>query len=81
MLGKDVKDEHGAVNDLGVKRTLECGELAGVKLTIADHGIGTGGLDDIAQFLHLAGADVGAGVRLIALLVNHLHYFGAGGFG
>ena len=81
VLGKDVKDEHRAVNDLGVKRALESGELARIELAIAYHGIGAGGLDDVAQFLDLAGADEGAGIRLIALLVDHLHYFGAGGLG
>ena len=54
MLCKDVQNEHGAVNDLGVESTLEGRELAGGELTIADDGIGAGSGHNIFELCSLA---------------------------
>ncbi len=43
-------------------------QLAGGELAVADHGVGAGRQDDVAQLLGLAGADVGGRVGLVAAL-------------
>ena len=53
----------------------------GVELAVADHGVGAGGHDDVAQLLGLAGADVGRRVRPVAPLHQALQDLGAGRLG
>ena len=68
VLGEDVEDQRGAVDDLDLDDVLEGAPLAGGQLGVADHRVGALGDDDVAQLLGLAGAEVGAGVRLRAAL-------------
>ena len=81
MLGEDVQDQRGAVDDLHLDRLLQRGELGRAQLTIADDGVGAGGDDHVAQFLRLAGTDVGGGVGLVAALDESLEHLGAGRLG
>ena len=81
MLGENVEDEHGPVNNLDVESLFQGDHLAGRKLTIADHGINIGGLNDIFELLDFTGTDVGAGVWPVAFLIQHVDNFGSGGLG
>ena len=81
VLGKNVEDEHGAVNDLDVKGLFQGNHLARGQLTIADHGINIGGLNDVFEFLDFTGPNVGAGVGPVAFLIEHINDFGSGGLG
>ena len=58
VLGEDVEDQRGAVDDLDLDDALERAQLAGRELAVADHGVGTG-RHDVGQFGGLARADVG----------------------
>ena len=64
VLGEDVEDQRGPVDDLDLDDVLELAQLAGGQLAVADDGVGAGGDDDVAQLLGLAGADVGRRVGL-----------------
>src|SRR5690606_27432664 len=46
VLGEDVQDERGAVDDLDLDHVLQLPELAGGQLTVADDGVGAGGGGD-----------------------------------
>src|SRR5690606_9388067 len=65
VLGEDVEDERGAVDDLHLDDLLEPPQLAGGELAVADHRVRAGGGDHLAQLLGLARADVGRGVRAL----------------
>ena len=45
-------------------------QLAGGQLAVADHGVGAGGGDDVAELVGLARADVGGRVGLVAALAS-----------
>ena len=77
MLGEDVEDQRGAVDDLDLDGLLQRVELSGGQLAVADDGVGAGGHDDVAQFLGLARADVGRRVGLVAPLHHALEHLGA----
>ena len=81
MLGEDVENERGAVDDLDLDRLLQRGQLGGTQLTVADHGVGAGGEHDLAQLLRLPRADVGRRVGLVAALNQALEHLRTGGFG
>ena len=49
---------------------LQLAELAGGQLAVADHGVGAGGGDDVADLGGLARADVGGRVGLVAALAS-----------
>src|SRR5690606_10900264 len=72
VLGEDVQDERGAVDHLGLGRVLQVDDLGGGELAVAHHGVGAGGLHDVAQLGGLAGADVGGGVGFGAALDHAL---------
>ena len=44
VLGEDVEDQRGAVDDLDLDPVLEVAQLAGRELAVADDGVGAGGL-------------------------------------
>ena len=81
VLGEDVQDQRGPVDDLDLEHLLQLVELARGQLTVADHGVGAGRGDDVADLGGLARADVGGGVRLVAALAHGLEDLGAGGLG
>ena len=60
VLGEDVEDQGGAVDDLDLDDVLERAPLARGQLAVADDGVGAVGDDDVAQLLRLALAEVGA---------------------
>ena len=62
MLGEDVEDQRGAVDDLDLELVLQLAQLAGRELAVADHGVGAGGVHGVAQLVDLAGADEGGRV-------------------
>ena len=81
MLGEDVEDQRGPVDDLDLDPVLEVAQLAGRELAVADHGVGAGGLHDLAQPVDLAAADVRRGVGRLPALVERVEHLGAGGLG
>ena len=81
VLGEDVEDEHGPVDDLDVEEFLQGDHLTGTEFTVGDDGVRSGLDDHLAQLLDLAGTDVGAGIGLVATLVEHVDDLGAGGLG
>ena len=52
-------------------------QLAGRQLAIADHGVSTGGLDNLTQLQHLARAEVGGGIWIITSLDHAIDNLGA----
>ena len=81
VLGEDVEDQRGAVDDLDLDAVLEVPQLAGRELAVADHRVRAGRLDDLAQPVDLAAADVRRRVGLLAALVERVEHLGAGGLG
>ncbi len=81
MLGEDVEDQRGPVDDLDLEPLLQLTELAGRELAVADHGVGAGGADGPEQLLDLAGADERGRVRAGAALDEAVHHLGTGGLG
>ena len=49
VLGEDVEDQRGAVDDLDLEDLLQLVELAGRQLAVADHRVGAGRRDDVAD--------------------------------
>ena len=89
MLGEDVQDQAGAVEDLELARgkgvdagqVLEVAALGRCELVIEDDGVGVQGggqLDDLAG---LALADVGGGLGRVPDLDDPLHHVRPGGVG
>ena len=54
VLGEDVEDQGGPVDDLDLDDVFELAQLAGGELAVADHGVGAGGEHDVAQLARLA---------------------------
>src|SRR4051794_1243209 len=81
VLGEDVEDQRGAVDDLDLELVLEVAQLARGEVAIQDHGVGAGGADDLAEALDLAAADVRRRVGLVAALVDRVEDLRAGGLG
>jgi hypothetical protein len=81
VLGEDVEDQRGAVDDLDLDDVLQGAPLGGRQLGVADDGVGALGDDDVAQFLGLARAQPGAGVRALAALDQTGEHRGAGRLG
>ena len=78
VLGEDVEDQRGAVDDLDLEAVLEVPQLAGLELAVADDGVGAGGLHDLLESVDLAAADVRRRVGLVAPLVDRLQHLRAG---
>ena len=81
VLGEDVEDQRGPVDDLDLEPVLEVAQLAGRELAVADHGVGAGRLHDLADAVDLAATDVRRGVGRLPALVDRLEHLGAGGLG
>ena len=81
VLGEDVEDQRGPVDDLDLEPVLEVPQLAGRELTVADDGVGAGRPDDLADRLDLAAADVRRRVGALPALVDRLEHLRAGGLG
>jgi hypothetical protein len=81
VLGEDVEDEGGPVDDLDLDDLLELTQLAGRELTVADDRVGAGGPHDVAELVGLAGADVRRRVRLVAALDHALEHLRTRGLG
>src|SRR5690606_5898750 len=56
VLGEDVEDQRGAVDDLDLDDVFELTQLARGQLAVADHRVGPRGGDDVAQLGRLARA-------------------------
>ena len=81
VLGEDVQDQRGPVDDLDLHHALQPPELAGGKLAVADHRVGAHRGDDAGQLAGLARADVGRGVNTAAPLDQAVEHLGPRGFG
>ena len=68
VLGEDVQDQRGAVDDLDLDRLLQRGQLRRGQFTVADDGVGAGRHDHLAEFGRLARADIGRRVGPVAAL-------------
>ena len=65
MLGEDVEDDGGAVDDLGVDDVLQGAALGGGELAVDDDRVGADGGDRLGQLPGLAGPQVGGGVGVV----------------
>ena len=74
MLGENIQDQRRAVDDLDLDHLLQRVELGRAQFAVADHSVGSGRGDDLAQFLSLAGTDVGGGVGFVASLDDALEH-------
>ena len=81
VLGEDVEDQRGAVDDLDLDDVLEGAALARRELGVADDGVGALGDDDVAQLDGLALAEVGGGVGVRPALDDTGEHLGPGGLG
>ena len=81
VLGEDVQNQRGPVDDLDLDHLLQRVELGGTQFAVADDGVGAGGDHDLTQFLGLARPDVGGRIRLVAALDDALEHLGACGLG
>ncbi len=68
VLGENVQDQRGPVDDLDLDDVLQLAQLAGSQFTVADNGVGADGGNDLAQFPCLAGTDVRGRVGGVASL-------------
>src|ERR1035441_453354 len=70
--GKDVQNELGAVDDLGVYQLLEVALLGGREVVVEDHHVGAAESDGGRDLFHFATANEGGGVRSRTRLI---HFF------
>ena len=68
VLGEDVEDQRGPVDDLDLDDVLEGAALAEGELAVADDCVGSLRNDDVTQLERLALAEVGRRVRPLATL-------------
>ena len=66
--GEDVQDGRRPVDDADPELLLQVALLARGQLVVADDDVGVGGLGGVLDLLELARAEVGVGVRLVAVL-------------
>jgi len=81
MLGEDVQDQRGPVDDLDLDVRFEGTQLGRGQFAVADHGVGPGREHDVAQLGHLAPADVRGRVGAAAPLDQPVEDQRAGGLG
>ncbi len=81
VLGEDVEDQGGPVDDLHLDDVFEGDELAGAELAVADDGVGAALHDDVPQLAGLARTDEGGRVRLVTALDHAVEYECARGLG
>ena len=81
MLGEDVEDQPGAVDDLHLDDVLELAQLTGRELAVDDDGVGAVLDHDVAQLARLARADVRRRIRPVAALDEAVDDDRPGGLG
>src|SRR5690606_29675025 len=81
MLGEDVEDERGPVDDLDLQLLLELAQLARRQFTVADDGVRARGGHDVEQFAYLPRTHVRGRVGPVAALDNAFQHGGTGGLG
>ena len=81
VLGEDVQDQRGAVDDFDLDRLLQRVQLRRRQFAVADDGVGAGGEHHLTQLLRLARADVGRGIRLAAALDHTFKHLRTRGLG
>jgi len=81
VLGEDVQDERGAVDDLHLGALLQVSQLRRGELAVADHRVGAGGQHGRPQVIHLAAADVGRRIGSAAALDQPFEHLRAGRLG
>ena len=81
VLGEDVQDQRGPVDDLDLELLLQLAQLPGRELAVGDDGVGAGGLHRLAQLGDLARAHEGARVGVLAPLDEPVEDLGACGLG
>jgi hypothetical protein len=75
VLGEDVQDQRGPVDDLDLHHAFQPPKLARGELAVADHGVGAGRRHDAGQLASLARPHVGGRIDMAAPLdeaVEHL---------
>ena len=77
--GEYVQDHRGAVDHRQAQRLLEVALLPGAQLVVAGDQVGVAGARHGADLGHLAGAEVGVGMRSLATLNELAHDAHAGG--
>ena len=81
VLGENVQDQRGAVDDLDLDHLLQRVQLRRAQFAVADDRVRAGGDDDLAQFDGFTGADVGGRIRFVAALDDPFENLRAGGLG
>ncbi len=81
MLGEDVQDQRGPVDDLDLDDVLQTASLRRRELGVADDRVGACRGDDLAELGRLAGAEEGRGVRVVPALQHRVEHLGTGGLG
>src|SRR5690606_21823687 len=81
VLGEDVEDDGGSVDDLHLDDVLQSAALARRELGIGDHRVGADRVDDLLQLFGLAAADIGRGIRVRAALKHAVEHHGSGRLG
>ena len=77
VLGEDIQDQRGPVDDLDLDHALQPAQLARGQLAVADHGVGADRHHDVRQLAGLARAHVGGRVDPSAPLDEAVEHLGA----
>jgi hypothetical protein len=78
MLGEDIQNQRGAIDDLYLHDVLELAQLTRAQLAIANHRVRASRSDDFGQFRGLASADVCCRVGPLAPLNETLENLRSG---
>ena len=81
VLGENVEDEPGPVDDLDLDDLLQLTELPRREFAVADQRVGFVGPHDLGELPRLARPDESAGVGLLAPLHQGVHHHGSGCLG
>ena len=81
VLGEDVQDQRGPVDDLDLDDVLQRAPLAGAQFVVAHDSVGAVLDDDVAQLLGLAGPEIGGRIGPLAPLHNSSKNHGARSLG
>ena len=81
VLGENVQDQRGPIDDLDPQLLLQVAQLAGRQLAVTNDCVGPGGLDDLDQLGYLAGSDVGSAVGVATTLDDCIQHDRSGGLG